>query len=98
MSTFDYGTIIDEMVQDLKERVKDGDDVAEAAAEIADGSQYVTYTRYHYKVLDACSVDPSSVVSDFGIDFGSDFGRAIAQTVYGCLYCDMMEAFDGCTD
>lgn len=99
MEAFNYDTIINELVESLKERVDEyGDEVYEAAHEIVDGSTHVIYTRYHYKVLDASTVDPAEVVAEFGIDYGNDFHAAIAQTVYGCLYRDMLDAYYGSID
>lgn len=94
MKGFNYGSIIDEMVEDLKKRVEDGEDMCEAAAKIVNGSYYVIYSWYHYKVLDSCNVNPTEVVSNFGIDYASDFDFAIAQTAAGCLCLDLLDAYD----
>lgn len=93
MENYNYDAIISGMVEDLKERVKEGQDVFEAAHELVDGSEYVIYTKHHYKILDICDVDPAKVVSEFGIEFDRDFDGAIAQTVFGCLYRDMMDEY-----
>ena len=98
MEAYNYDEIIDEMVEELTQRVEDGYDVCNAASEIVDGSEFVIWTRHHYKILDMCSVDPAEVVSEFGIDFGIDFDAAIAQTVFCCLYQDVLDAYNDITN
>ena len=98
MENYNYTAIVDELVESLKERVEEGDDVDEALSEIVDGSQYVIYNRFHYQILDACKADPAEVVSDYGIDFGMDFNAAIASTVYGVLYRDAIDAYGSAID
>lgn len=91
MDAFNYNEIIQDMAKELELRVNGGADLHDTALSIAMGSKWFAYTTYHYKILDACKVDPAEIADEYEISFES-VTAGISRTVYLCLYRDMLDA------
>jgi hypothetical protein len=84
--TSEYNQEVTSLANEVRERVKAGDDVGDVVHELVDGHAWVIYTYSNWLVTLASNSDPFEYLSDMGT---TEFSPALLA--YACLYQDVSE-------